>query len=381
MNIIENQIDEKKLQEQIELENLATNNCLVRVVAGSHAYGTNIEGSDWDERSIFVDDMPRIVLPFEKIELVQFREDDKVAYELSKYMPLLLAQNPNVIELLWTDEQDVLYKNDLGQMLIDHRKDFLSIRVKESYVGYAMAQLKRIKGHNKWINSPQPEEEPKQSDFSSVVWNFSGDKAYNKKVPFEGYVAIDIGDHNFSLWNASKLNLSEKKSWIDKRGNPNPIAKEEFDKININSLSPDLIVKINFNSFEHFHNNWKDYWKWKKNRNEKRGALEEKYGYDVKHAMHLIRLLRSGVDILEKGIVPVKREDAAYLLDIRSGKYTYEEIVAESEKLSKKVEELGKKSNLPQEANFSLAKEIMLEIYSRQWNMSIKEVRKNSFKK
>lgn len=374
---------EKEIQQeaqQIYLENLATQNCLIRVVAGSHAYGTNIEGSDWDERSIFVDEMSRVVLPFEKLEQVQFREDDKVAFELSKYMPLLLSQNPNVIELLWTDEKDVLYKSDLGQILIDNRAEFLSLKVKESYVGYALAQLKRIKGHNKWINSPQPEAEPRQMDFTSVVWNFSGNKAYNKKVPIDGYVAIDIGNHTYSLWQSSRLGLEPNEAWFDKRGTPKVIEKTAFDKINVDNLSPDLIAKINFELFDNAHKNWKAYWAWKKNRNEKRSVLEEQYGYDVKHAMHLIRLLRSGIDILTTGVVPVKRADAQYLLDIRSGKYTYEEIVAESEKLSAHIQEISSKSNLPAEPNYKLAKAVMLEIYSKQWGMEFKDVKRLKIK-
>lgn len=370
------QLEVINLEEQIALEELMTRNCLINVVAGSHAYGTNIEGSDWDERSIFVDDMSRIILPFDKIEQGKYRDDDKVSYELSKYMPLLLAQNPNVIELLWTDSKDILFISPLGQLLRDNREQFLSKAIKDSYAGYAMKQLQRIKGHNKWINNAQPEREPEKQDFISVVWNFSGNKNYNKKSPTSGYVAISLGDHNYSLWEAVKLDLPQKKSWIDKRGNPNPIDKGQFDKINPNNLPPDLIVKINDDLFDSHHTNWKMYWQWKTHRNEKRGELEEKYGFDTKHAMHLIRLLRSGCDILEHGVVPVKRNDAEYLKDVRFGKYTYEEVLAESTKLNLRIQELSKDSPLPDEPNYNLAKELMLEIYTKQWNISPEVIKK-----
>lgn len=374
MNEVNQTIDEEKQQ---ELENLADKNCILRVVAGSHAYGTNIEGSDWDERAIFADDISRVALPFQKIEQIQFLQDDKVYYELSKYMPLLLTQNPNVIELIWTAEDDILYKNDSGQLLLDNREKFLSIQVKDSYVGYALSQLKRIKGHNKWINNPQPEKEPEQKDFCSVVWNFGNEKIFNKKVPNEGFVGIALGDSTYSLWSAKKLGLDPNSSWMDKRGNPKLIDNSQFSKINVDNISPEMIVKINAELFDSHHKNWKAYWSWKNNRNEKRGLLEEKFGYDVKHAMHLIRLLRSGADILEKGCVPVKRDDAQYLLDIRFGKYTYEEIVLESERLAKKIELISKKSNLPNKPDYNLAKEIMLEIYTKQWGLSPKPNSKN----
>lgn len=357
---------------QAELEKLSDDNCILNVVSGSHAYGTNIPSSDWDERGVFVDDMARIALPFEKIEQVKHSENDKVLFELSKFMPLLLSQNPNVIELLWTDETDVLYKNECGSSLIANRSEFLSIKVKDSYVGYAMAQLRRIKGHNKWINNPQPEAEPRPIDYSTVVWNFSSDRTHNKIVPIEGHSAIAINSHTYAVFKNEDLKIPNNKSWVDKRGNPNPMDSEQSSEVKKTGKQPIAIVKINFDLFENDHVNWKSYWQWKRNRNEKRSELEEKYGYDTKHAMHLIRLLRSGIEILENGIVPVKRSDAQYLLDVRLGKYPYEEIVAESERLSAKVETLGSFSPLPKEPNLALAKSLMLDIYGKYWNVSPK---------
>lgn len=371
-------------QKQMDLEKIAKDNCLLRVVAGSNAYGTALPTSDWDERGIFVDKIERVVLPFEKIELVEFSVDDIVYYELSKYMPLLLSQNPNVIELLWTDDNDILFKSDLGQLLIDNRSEFLCKKVKDSYVGYAKSQLGRIKGHNKWINSPQPEQEPERKDFATVVWNNSGNKEFNKTIPKVGFIGADLGDNHFGLFEQSKLGV-EKNTWFDKRGNPNLLSREElYNLTKINKINPDLIVKINQRAFDDAHKNWKGYWDWKKNRNEKRSALEEQFGYDTKHAMHLIRLLRSGADILEFGYVPVKRNDAQYLLDIRFGKFSYEEIITESERLSQRVEALSSSSALKEEPNYSLAKDVMLEIYQKQWNMSVTNIlntiKKNSIK-
>lgn len=362
-------------EKQRQLEKIAEDNCILRVVAGSNAYGTNNPSSDWDERGIFVDEMSRVVLPFEKIEQVTLSRDDIVLFELSKYMRLLLEQNPNVIELIWTEQNDVLHKTDSGQLLLDHRKEFLSRQIKESYVGYAQSQLKRIKGHNKWINSPQPEQEPQRKDFTSIVWNNTDIKEFNKKVPFEGFLAFDLGSDHYALISMEKLN-STRKPWIDNKGNINPVIKADVEKVNPNKVKPDLFVKFNAKLYDEHHTNWKAYWNWKEHRNEKRSELEEKFGYDTKHAMHLIRLLRSGLDILEHGIVPVRRPDREYLLDIRSGKYTYDEVIAESVRLTERVEEVSKKSALPEEPNNALAKEIMLEIYSKQWNLSPSQVNK-----
>jgi len=362
-------------------DDFVKDNTILQVVAGSHAYGTNLPTSDWDERGIFIDNMERIMLPFEKVEQHKFEYDDIVVFELSKFMPLLLEQNPNVIELIWTAPEDVLKLTKEGQMLLDHRQDFLTLKIKDSYVGYAKSQLGRIKGHNKWINNPQPEKEPEPIDFFSVVWNYSENKEFNKSYPRENYFAINLGDNHFGLFQNTDGNFP---NWVDKRGNPNPLEKGKIKQIHELNKKPEIIVKFNQKSFDDVHSNWKGYWTWKKNRNEKRSALEEQFGYDTKHAMHLIRLLRSGADILEYGVVPVKRNDAQYLLDIRFGKFTYDEIIKESERLYKRVEDLSSSSKLTEEPDYDLAKTIMLEIYSKQWNMSsdnvLKESKRNSLK-
>ncbi len=367
---------QEKIQQQINLENLAKNNQILRVVAGSHAYGTNIPSSDWDERGIFIDIPQRVCLPFEKIEQVQLSENDVVLYELSKYFNLLLSQNPNVLELIWAAPQDVLFKNEAGTILLDNREKFLSNKVQDTYVGYADSQLKRIKGHNKWINNPQPENEPEMKDYFSIVFNHSEKKEFNKKIRTADTLAVSIGNDNFMLFSQEKLKnielpFKDKNTWFDNKGNPLYIKLTDFNHLvkDQPKIFPEMLVKLNKGLYQDAHDNWKNYWTWKKNRNEKRSNLEEQFGYDTKHAMHLIRLLRSGVDILKYGVVPVKREDKDYLLDIRFGKYTYDEIVKESERLKDEVKNIGNKANLPDEPNYSFAKSIMMEMYSQQWGV------------
>ncbi len=369
--------------ESIELESIAQQNQILRVVAGSHAYGTNIPSSDWDERGIFIDIPQRVCLPFKKIEQVQLSVNDVVLYELSKYFDLLLSQNPNVLELIWADQKDILFTNESGDILLNHKSKFLSNKVKDTYVGYAESQLKRIKGHNKWINNPQPEQEPQIKDYFSIVFNHSEHKEFNKKIKQEDVLAVSIGNENFMLFDLNKLKgvrlpFNDTSSWFDNMGNPLYIKLNEFNHLvkDMPKMYPEMLVKLNKNLYQDAHDNWKNYWNWKKNRNEKRSELEEKYGYDTKHAMHLIRLLRSGVDILKYGVVPVKREDKDYLLDIRFGKYTYEEIVKESERLKEEVKKVGNKMNLPEEPDYSFAKDIMMAMYEKQWGVSFNKIEK-----
>jgi hypothetical protein len=72
---------------------------------------------------------------------------------------------------------------------------------------------------------------------------------------------------------------------------------------------------------------WDQYQNWRKTRNKSRSALEEKFGYDTKHAYHLVRLIRMCREVLTTGKVIVKRPDREELLAIRNGSWTYDQLI------------------------------------------------------
>jgi predicted nucleotidyltransferase len=69
---------------------------------------------------------------------------DAVAYEIRKYVYLLLQSNPNVLALLYLRENMYIYRSPLGQKLIDNRDLFVSKRAYRAFSGYAFGQLKRM---------------------------------------------------------------------------------------------------------------------------------------------------------------------------------------------------------------------------------------------
>jgi hypothetical protein len=94
--------------------------------------------------------------------------------------------------------------------------------------------------------------------------------------------------------------------------------------------------------YENAKKGWAQYQNWKSSRNLERAKLEEKFGYDTKHASHLVRLIRMGSEILTTGKVNIWRGDidAQELLDIRNGSWTYDKLIEYSQLLSEKMEEI-----------------------------------------
>jgi hypothetical protein len=82
---------------------------------------------------------------------------------------------------------------------------------------------------------------------------------------------------------------------------------------------------------------------------DKRRSKVVKFGYDVKAASHLIRLLRMQVEILKDGTVLVDRtgHDAQELIAIKQGAWSLERVKDEANRLFELASKLVKVSKLP----------------------------------
>lgn len=133
-------------------QELMKDNLLVRHLGGSHAYGTSLPTSDVDYRGIFCADPVNVRTPFFPVREAEVQdEEDTKYYELAHFMKLCLDCNPNIVETLWVDDEDIVVRTPAYDLLRENREALLSSKVAFTFSGYALAQLKRIKGHNKWL--------------------------------------------------------------------------------------------------------------------------------------------------------------------------------------------------------------------------------------
>lgn len=124
---------------------------LFLAVHGSRAYGMDTPDSDLDLKGVAV--APReFYLGFRNVfEQDTFKNHAKrkreevegVIYELKKFFRLASQCNPNIIEVLFSDE--FLHVTDAGEKIISNRHLFISKRAKYTFSGYAHDQLKRMK--------------------------------------------------------------------------------------------------------------------------------------------------------------------------------------------------------------------------------------------
>ena len=88
-----------------------------------------------------------------------------------------------------------------------------------------------------------------------------------------------------------------------------------------------------------------------------------------KHAMHLIRLLITGTDILNGyGITTKRTAEHDFLMNIRNGKYSFPEIFQFTEEYQAKFEAAAKSTRLPGEPDAMKIETMQIEIYENYLN-------------
>lgn len=86
----------------------------------------------------------------------------------------------------------------------------------------------------------------------------------------------------------------------------------------------------------------------------------------LKNASHLIRLLKMGIEFLTTGELQVHREDNSYLVDIKQGKYTLEQIKTEADRLFKVAEQAFINSKLPSKIDREKVEELLVKILKKE---------------
>ena len=282
-------------------------NIILKTLSGSRLYGTHNEDSDYDYRGIGIQGLNHI-LGFMPVIGQQSGAGDDVVYDIKKFFELASKCNPNIVEILYAPERFWVKQTDIGEALVASRHMFLSTKARHTFSGYAHAQLKRMRGHKKWLVDP-PTHQPTREEYCLPK--------NHKVIP------------NITPELLNKLAMS-------------PAVPEELRSL--------LLLEY---KYQQALKKWDGYVQWLDNRNPARAKLEAEYGFDGKAGSHLIRLMRSCVEILRDGELCVVRPDATELKDIRSGKWSYEEVLEHAEDLDEQAEVWYHKSPLPRNVNIN----------------------------
>lgn len=72
------------------------------------------------------------------------KEFDITIYNVIRYFHLLLENNPNVVDTLFTYDEDVTFNGDISKLIRKNRKMFLHKGAYHKYMGFAHSQYKKL---------------------------------------------------------------------------------------------------------------------------------------------------------------------------------------------------------------------------------------------
>lgn len=307
----------------LKTEERLKDNIILLGLGGSHSYGTNIPTSDVDVRGI-ARNTKEDLLGMENFRQRTDNETDTTVYALNRAIPLLANCNPNMVEMLGLRKEDYFIIDPIGKKLIAEQNMFYSRKAQFSFGGYATAQLRRLQ--NALARDAYPKEEKQKHILGSLENTISG---FNDRYAEQYGVTVAIKDgelvtsmnlKNYPLRDTYAM-FSEMKAVV-----------REYDHLN--------------------------------HRNHKKDDAHLN-----KHAMHLVRLLYTGTELLETGIMHTYREkEHDLLMDIRNGKFQKDNHTFESfffdliDDLERKFKYAAEHSVLPAKPDMKRINEFVMEV-------------------
>ena len=135
-------------------------------------------------------------------------------------------------------------------------------------------------------------------------------------------------------------------------------------------IQPICIIQYNENGFKTHCRQYKEYQQWVRERNPQRYLENKDKEFDRKNMMHCVRLLTMGIEIAKTGKVNVDRTDIDrdFLLNIRLGNTTYDEIIKYAEAKQVELDEAMKTCTLPDKTDIEKVKELLIDIRSKYYD-------------
>ncbi|MES2516417.1 MAG: nucleotidyltransferase domain-containing protein [Bacteroidota bacterium] len=353
----------------MNIQNLKEQNILlIDCISGSRAYGLHTPQSDTDMKGVFLLPM-RTYYGLGYVEQVNNETNDEVYYELKRFVDLLLKNNPNILELLNTPSDCIRHRHPIMDLLKPEL--FLSKLCKQTFAGYAQSQIKKAKGLNKKIVNPVDKERKSVLDFCHVIQQQASVPLttwlHKKGLQQEhcGLVNIAHMREVYAVFHNDQLTTGYLKG-ICSGVDANDVSLSSVEK----EIEPLAILSFNKDGYSKYCGDYKDYWDWVEKRNDIRyeNTIDHGKNYDAKNMMHTFRLLNMAEEIAKEGKVNVRRSDRDALLKVRSGAFSYEELVELANEKIYRIDELYLKSDLQEQPDSKKAEDILIEMREELYN-------------
>ena len=338
---------------------------ILECISGSKAYGLNTPSSDTDIKGVFI-------LPKEEYygltytPQVNNETNDIVFYEFGRFMELLSLNNPNILELLNTPESAIIYKHpfltEINSELI------LSKFCSNTFGKFALSQIKKAKGLKKKIVNPVAKERKSVLSFCFVNYDQGA-------IPLLKYLEIK----GWQQEHCGLVNIPHMKDvyglyYSDQLGFSGVLRGKDSNDICLSSIpkgtDQEVLMYFNRNGYSTYCKEYREYWDWVDKRNDDRYENTKSHGknYDSKNMMHVFRLLEMAIEIGNEKKVNVKRPNRDFLLDIKAGKFEYEELLKMADIKQTEMETAFENSSLPDRPDLELINDLTYRLRDKFYN-------------
>lgn len=395
---------------------------LYEYVRGSTLYGLNTPDSDVDTAGVFLAPAEQLLgLGLDYQEDISDERHDTTWFEMNKFMKMLLKSNPTVLESLFVPKDKVIGEiHPIMQYLIDNRDMFVTKECFKPFGGYAVEQIRKMRGLNKKIVNPITER-LQPLDFA-YTFKLQGSTKIKNWLDYRGLkqqycglvhipnmhntygVYYDWGNHflneGINQYDIENEYMNHDKGETDlykmarflKEYTKEDSISNAFAYINTapigyrgmvgeDGLSNELRLSsvskgevpichmcYNKDGYTSHCIDYKEYQDWAKFRNPKRYESNLEKNYDSKNCMHSFRLMNMCIEIAKGESVKLDRTsiDREFLMDIRNHKFEYDEI---ADMIDKKKEEMDlaiNQSNIPEKIDVDLVNDLLINIRKKQ---------------
>ena len=374
-----------------------SNLILYEVISGSIAYGTNLPSSDEDRRYVYI--LPiDYILSGNIVEQVNDDTNDLVGYEIGRFLELLGSNNPNVLELINTPEDCIIYKDPAFDLVLNDKERFITKICAKSFGGYAKQQISKAKSQNKKQNWEK--DKVTRKEVLDFVYVIEGEKSipwkvWNKDLKYEekfiGVVNVPNARDIYAVYfdEAAKMcfsesvpeNVRESAKYLRKESvltmgfgykglvrSGEGISSTESNQLRLSSIPkgevPICIITYNKDSYTQHCNDYKSYQTWLEKRNESRWVDVKSHGQkiDGKNMLHCKRLMEMAKEIAKGEGIIVRRPNAKDLISIRKGEIDLETLIDSVEKEIIEVDKLFDNSELPDNVDNEFINNLIVKI-------------------
>ena len=336
---------------------------LYKVIVGSQSYGTSTPQSDVDYKSVFAQDLDKIV-SFGYTEQVNYTSDD-VGYEIRRFLELCEKGNPSAIEMLFVPHRCIVEKSPLFDIILENRDKFITKKLVKSFKEMAYSQIVKATGLNKKLNWEKEKITRKTPLDFCYVYENGQTKPITQYLDDNGMVQENCG--------LAKLNHFKDAYALYYDLNFKGIAFEQSNEVRLSNIPKEhkslTVLYYNKDAYTMHCSNFLEYTKWLKNRNTDRYVDNDNHGQkiDGKNMMHCVRLLDMSLEILADKKIIIERPNVEYLLSIKKGDVNLLDIKKYAEETIVLVNESLKISDLPDEVEPTLIYDLLLAVRKQQY--------------